>query len=248
MKKVLLLVPCFNEEDRLKFDAFDEGKKYNLARGIELNYLFANDGSTDGTQALLNSYCTRTGSFTYPSLENFGKANILQKACQENLKLIQAGTYDWIGYWDADLATPLEEIPKMLNYLEVWELPKVNSIWGSRINRLGSNIKRQMHRHYLGRIFVTIVSNVLDVKAYDSQCGAKLFTQEALEVAFKEPFISRWIFDVEILLRLKSFSIIEHPISEWSDVPGSKVKVFREILRVAYDLMKIRQKYISGRS
>jgi hypothetical protein len=65
-------------------------------------------------------------------------------------------------------------------------------------------------------------------------------------VAFKEPFIGRWIFDIEILLRLKNFNIVEFPLLTWSDIPGSKVKIFKEIFRVFGDIMKIRRHYVKN--
>lgn len=243
MTKILLLVPCYNEESRLKFNEFSAGALIARASGIELTYLFVNDGSTDQTKHLLENYATEHGHRTFHAAKNLGKGNALQAAFRDN-KATKG--FDWIGYWDADLATPLEEIPSMLQFLNFYPNQEVSSIWGSRISRLGSRIRRQMHRHYLGRVFVTIVSTTLKVKAYDSQCGAKLFKPEAAELAFAEPFISRWIFDVEILLRLRNHSIVEFPLFNWEDIPGSKVKVFKEAFRVGSDLLKIRRKYLQS--
>lgn len=239
MKKILLIVPCYNEETRINLSSFNESFS-----DIEIHYLFVNDGSTDKTRLVLDSYCTKNSQArAYHLTQNAGKANAIFEAYQNSG--LDYSVFDWIGYWDADLATPLDEIPRMMKFLDFYQGKDVAAIFGSRISRLGSQIKRQMHRHYLGRIFVTIVSNVLGVKCYDSQCGAKLFTPAAAEIAFKESFISRWIFDVEILLRLKEERIIEFPLFHWEDIPGSKVKVFREIFRVGNDLLKIRQKYLS---
>jgi dolichyl-phosphate beta-glucosyltransferase len=240
--KVLLIIPCFNEESRLRLDAFKNGLRFNQNKGISLHCLFANDGSTDNTKLILDSYTKETPHLAFHSPENLGKGNVIQAAHQANIGMMQ--DYDWIGFWDADLATPLEEIPRMLEFMKFYNERKVHSIWGSRVSRLGSTILRQPHRHYLGRIFVTIVSLFLNVKAYDSQCGAKLFTPEAAKKAFEKPFISRWIFDVEILLRLKDFCIIEFPVFEWRDIPGSKIKIFKEIFRVGKDIVKIRQEYL----
>ncbi len=120
------------------------------------------------------------------------------------------------------------------------------SVWGSRVYRLGSEIVRSPLRHYLGRIFATIISVLLKVKSYDSQCGAKIFRGDILLKTFSEPFLSRWIFDVEILLRLEQKNIIEYPLEFWQDKPGSKVKIFREIFRVWQDIIAIRKKYFKN--
>jgi dolichyl-phosphate beta-glucosyltransferase len=70
-----------------------------------------------------------------------------------------------------------------------------------------------------------------------------------LNTVFGEPFISRWIFDLEILLRLETspekFQTVECPVSRWKDIPGSKVKIFNEIFRVFGDLVKIRRRYVN---
>lgn len=244
MKKILLIVPCFNEESRIKFQDFAAGAEICKGQNIQLEYLFTNDGSSDNTKNMLDTYCQKNpGYFCYHLKANAGKGNAIQEAYQQKKAELQFSKYDWVGFWDADLATPLNEIPRMMSYLEFYKDRTVSSVWGSRISRLGSQIKRQLHRHYLGRIFVTLVSMVLKVKAYDSQCGAKLFTPSAAEIAFQEPFLSRWIFDVEILLRLKEEAIIEYPLFQWEDIPGSKVKVFKEIGRVGKDILQIRKKY-----
>lgn len=246
MKKILLIVPCFNEESRMNFPAFEAGARDCERQGIKLSFLFTNDGSSDRTRALLDEYCAQNSdAHCYHLPQNAGKGNAIQECYQAKKNELNFQQYDWVGFWDADLATPLTEIPKMLTYLSFFQGQEVSAVFGSRISRLGSRIVRQMHRHYLGRIFVTLVSNVLGVKAYDSQCGAKLFTPNAAEVAFENSFISRWIFDVEILLRLKEERIVEFPLFNWEDIPGSKVKVFREMFRVLKDLYKIKETYSS---
>jgi glycosyltransferase involved in cell wall biosynthesis len=243
MEKVLLIVPCFNEEKRLDLERLDKQIIKASEQDVRVVLLFANDGSTDTTAKILDQYCSLTGHHSFHSFQNKGKANIIHDAYQYAKEKIEKNNYNWIGYWDADLATSIEEIYKMLKYPALLGCPGPDSIWASRVSRLGSDIKRQMHRHYLERIFVTIVSNVLNVRAYDSQCGAKLFSPPAAEIAFKSPFISKWIFDVEILLRLKQYNIVEFPLTRWEDVPGSKVKVFKEAFRTLIDLYKIKKAY-----
>lgn len=242
MTKILLIIPCYNEANRLKLKDFEDGKIFCQSQNIELTYLFSNDGSTDNTAEMLDHHCLKNKDIVFHSLKNLGKGNLIQEAFQQNQST--AKNFDWIGYWDADLATPISEIPRMIKFHESYADEKhFQSIWASRISRLGSEVNRQAHRHYLGRIFVTIISNIFDVKAYDSQCGAKLFTYPAMQIAMKEKFISRWIFDVEILLRLKEEVILEYPVRNWSDIPGSKVKIFKEMFRVWIDIFKIWSKH-----
>ena len=121
---------------------------------------------------------------------------------------------------------------------------------GSRVKRLGSQIDRRTIRHVLGRVFSTCANAVLAIPVYDSQCGAKLFRLEAVEHVFAEPFITRWCFDLEILVRLRNHlgsdafrtAAIEVPLGQWREVGGSKLGP-AQMLRVPLDLLRIRSHY-----
>lgn len=228
LSKVLLIIPTYNEEKRLHIEAF---------KNSEYQFLFANDGSTDKTLEILKSI-ESDRIHIFDSKVNLGKSNIIQAAYQyaKSEQLIQ--DIEWIGYWDADLATPLFEVTNMLDVAEGYD-----SVWGSRVSRLGSKIERSPKRHYLGRIFATIMSLLFGIKSYDSQCGAKLFKVELADKAFEKPFLTSWIFDVEILLRLRGEKMIEYPLKQWVDVAGSKVNIFKELPRVIGDIIKLWKAY-----
>ena len=234
---IYLIVPCYNEAQRLNV--------FEFAKYPQIHFLFADDGSKDNTSEILQK-----ASQDYPNMhfykapQNMGKGEVIRNAYQHLKKQSDFEKIEWIGFWDADLATPIYEVENMLKYASFYGESSVRSIWGSRLYRLGSRIVRSPIRHYLGRGFATVVAYLLKVESYDSQCGAKLFNREAAELAFREPFISRWIFDVEILLRLQQKGVIEYPLREWCDIPGSKMKIGREILRVFKDILKIRDQYI----
>ena len=115
--------------------------------------------------------------------------------------------FAFVGYWDADLATPLSELAPMLDALA--RAPRCQLILGSRWRRLGSDIQRSAIRHALGRVFATAASFTLDLPVYDSQCGAKVCRAASVGVLFGEPFTTRWLFDVELLARLRSRGSIE---------------------------------------
>lgn len=237
-----LIVPCFNEAERLQLE------KFVHLPAAEWTILFADDGSVDGTADLIETALPRYSQFhLFRSPVNVGKGEVIRLAFLYLLK--NAGNdsrmneTSWFGFWDADLATPLWEIPNMFTYDRFFYGGESDSIWCSRMYRLGSRVIRSPLRHYLGRIFATVVAGALKVESYDSQCGAKLFRLAAMKKAFERPFISPWIFDVEILLRLKDFKVIEYPVQSWEDIPGSKVKVFKEIFRVMRDILRIRKRY-----
>ena len=236
MEKILLIVPCYNEEERLNLLEFE---KYSS----EISFIFANDGSSDKTEEIIRDFIfDKNGMYLYNLKQNSGKAEAIRQTMNHVLDSEIYNEYKWIGFFDADLATPIWEIKNFFTYAQTYEI-SIDAIWGSRIYRLGSNIVRSSLRHYLGRIFATVIGTVLKIKSYDSQCGAKIFKRELCEKSFREPFLSKWIFDVELLLRLEGSNIIEYPLRSWEDIPGSKLKVGKEIFRVLFDIFKIWKKY-----
>jgi len=194
-----------------------------------LSFLFVDDGSTDKTLALLKELQEkRPAQVEVLSLaRNAGKA----EAVRRGMLQAAAGPHDIVGYWDADLATPLETIGELCNLLAVAD---IDLAMGSRVRLLGRKIERKAMRHYLGRIFATCASQLLGVSVYDTQCGAKIFRNSArLQQVFGKPFKVRWTFDVEMLARFPivmglspsevSSRWVEYPLEKWVDVKGSKV-------------------------
>ncbi|MDD5150199.1 MAG: glycosyl transferase family 2, partial [Flavobacterium sp.] len=94
------------------------------------------------------------------------------------------------------------------------------------------------------------ISNILDIKVYDTQCGSKLFTKEISEELFQKEFISRWLFDVEIFYRMIHFfgkekaieKMREVPLKLWVEKGDSKVK-FTYGFKLWFDLFEISRKY-----
>jgi hypothetical protein len=155
-----------------------------------------------------------------------------------------------IGYWDADLSTPLNEVDSLSAPLT--EGDRYQLVLGSRVKRLGSNIDRDAKRHYLGRVFSTLASQLLDLPVYDSQCGAKMFRAEAAETLFGESFSTVWSFDLELLVRLRRRlgtnrfleSTIEVPLRNWREIGGSKLTL-THMLRMPLELFRIRRRYLN---
>jgi glycosyltransferase involved in cell wall biosynthesis len=227
-----VIVPCYNEEHRLRLDAFERFLHHDQHTNIHL--LFVNDGSRDNTLAMLSDFCAcfPERSAYLDQQPNRGKAEAVRRGM---LHVMANGNSEYTGFWDADLATPLEQIPDLLACL--LENPQINMVFGARVKLLGRDIQRRLLRHYLGRCFATTASLLLKLPIYDTQCGAKLFriTPELGKV-LAEPFRSRWIFDVEILARFLALhkgnrhplrtEIYEYPLPVWTDVAGSKVGAF----------------------
>lgn len=237
----LLVVPCYNEARRLAGSEFESF----LGEEPDVGLVFVDDGSTDETPERLLEVAglapERVEIVTLPA--NVGKAEAVRAGLLRALELEPA----YLGYWDADLATPLSALLELRALLE--ERPRLEVVLGARVVLLGRRIQRRALRHYLGRVAATAIAVVLGLRVYDTQCGAKLFrVTPDLERLFAEPFAARWIFDVEILARLIALHggpgpaaevICEHPLEAWSDVPGSKLAL-RDYARAALDLLRIR--------
>ncbi|MEM0571954.1 MULTISPECIES: glycosyltransferase [Aequorivita] len=239
--KVMFVIPCYNEENRLQTEVFSHFGNNNP----HVHFLFVNDGSKDNTAKVIQKICDSTEHATSLNLQqNVGKAEAIRAGVLVTKNNLD--DYAFIGYLDADLSVPLEEIPEFLNILH--QNKNIKFLMGARLARLGANIKRKKRRHYLGRVFATFVSSLLNEPVYDTQCGIKLIDSSAVFKLFEAEFVSKWLFDVELLFRWKVYfpnnmnMIYEHPLSKWTDIPGSKLKL-KNFLFAPFELFVIWNKY-----
>lgn len=240
-KQIIVVIRCYNEAKRIDTESYIQ----SLAKLPQIIILFVNDGSTDDTlNIILNLKNHNPKQIKVLDLKkNSGKATAVFMGITEALHNSQ----QHLGYIDADLAVSLEEFAELY---EVAKRENKDFVFGSRWKRVGSNISRKTFRHYTGRIFATIASNILSLDVYDTQCGAKIFTKNAAALIFAKPFSVNWISDVEIFFRLQEiFSkdrfdelSLEVPLNNWRDVEGSKVKLSPSI-QILSDFIILRRLY-----
>ncbi|MEM9251898.1 MAG: glycosyltransferase [Planctomycetota bacterium] len=242
-----IVVPCFNEAERLDVATF---RSWSSCQS-DYAFLFVDDGSRDGTFSVLQSLCESMGGrgFVLKLSQNKGKAEAVRLGV---LEALSKKTYGSIAYLDADLATPLDEVCRMSDLLV--DRPRAEFVLGARVRLMGRRIDRRLTRHLLGRVFATVASQVLRLPVYDTQCGAKMFrSNDRVESLFKRPFLSRWVFDVELIARFRDAfprrgdeasdsTIVEMPLREWRDVAGSKVRARHFFIAIA-DLLRIWRAY-----
>ena len=247
MSSTVIVIPCYNEGKRLATETFLAFLEHHQA----LRFLFVNDGSSDDTAAVLDGLRERArGGVEVQELErNRGKAEAVRQGC---LTAFARGA-DLIGYWDADLATPLDSIADFLEVLN--GQPRIELVCGARVQLLGRSIERRWLRHCFGRFFAWAASRTLGLPIYDTQCGAKLFrASERMHSVFREPFLTRWLLDVEILARLLAAErtgslppteevVYELPLRRWHDVAGSKVRAL-DFPRALLELRTISRRYL----
>lgn len=235
-KKILFIIPCYNEESRLPYN--------DIVCFLEVNSVcicFVNDGSNDNTidvlQNIKNQFPNQVSIVDLK--RNVGKG----EAIRQGVLFASPSDYTIICYLDADLATPLDEVVRLTNYIN----SECEFVFGSRVNRIGSNIKRKLSRHLIGRAIATLISSgILNIPVYDTQCGAKVFSSHLVKEIFSKDFKTNWLFDVEIfqrLIKIKSNIDIniyakEIPLEIWTDVAGSKITM-KHYFRIIRDLFQL---------
>lgn len=238
--KAAIVIPCFNEEKRLPVAEYMQF----ISKQNDIDLVFVNDGSTDATLEVLYRLRDKHPSriLVLGLQQNIGKGN----AVREGFSLIGGRQeYKFCGYWDADLSTPLSAVKDLMVCLE--RDRQLQIVTGCRLKSLGRTIERSSFRHYLGRVFATAASLALGLGVYDTQCGAKIFRCSQLTSdLFKEQFLSRWLFDVEIFFRLQNIcgkqevgvSLYEYPLKKWVHVGNSKV-AWTDFFIAPFELIKL---------
>ena len=163
MSCAIIVVPCFNEANRIDTRRFQQ-----FAAGCNaVRFLFVNDGSTDGTLGVLERlHAVAQDRFRFVHLSrNSGKAEAVRHGMLTALR----ERPQYVGYWDADLATPLEEIPRFCQVLD--EQPGVQLVIGARMPLLGHRIQRRPLRRWLGRLFAGTASLALAPESTTRSAG-----------------------------------------------------------------------------
>ena len=250
MSNAAVVVPCFNEAERLNRHQF-----LTFARRWQsVRFLMVNDGSRDATGEILAELHEQL-PHRIQSIDlerNSGKA----EAVRQGLLSALEGRPDYVGFWDADLATPLEAIIEFIDVLD--RRDDVDVVIGSRMPLLGRRVRRDRVRRVLSRAFASVCSVMLGERIYDTQCGAKLFrVTPAVRCAFEDGFVANWTFDVEVLARLKRLweeedlnelheRVFEYPVDRWNEIAGSKVTA-GSFLTAALEVWSIYWRYLGPR-
>lgn len=237
-----VVIPCYNEETRLKTSHFANFVANN--HGYLL--CFVNDGSKDNTLEVLRKFeKENSGSVVVFDCEkNGGKAEAVRLGI---LDLLKDKSLDYIGFLDADLSTNFDDFVDLAKTISG---SKYKLVAGSRINRMGANIIKQSSRGIISKTINFIIRKILGMEFQDTQCGAKIMTREVAENIFNTPFYTRWIFDVEIFLRMKKFYgadkvqslISEQPLKRWVHEDGSKLSM-KDSIKIIGQLYTIYSKY-----
>jgi glycosyltransferase involved in cell wall biosynthesis len=240
----VLVIPCHNEALRLNVGRIHA----LLEREPDWHFLFVDDGSTDGTALMLaelsRAFREQVLVLTLP--QNAGKAEAVRQGLLHALDQQPVPTY--VGYLDADFSTPPESLEPFRDLLQ--RRKDLQGVIGVRLELGGRHIKRELHKSVMNKTLAWLSSAVLGVRFRDPTCGAKLLrASPELRSALHRPFLSRGIFDVELISRLGMYfdrsglgplewSLYEYPLEQWNDVGGSHRKL-DDYFDALWDLGKI---------
>jgi hypothetical protein len=184
----------------------------------------------------------------YNCEKNGGKAEAVR---QGMLYMAKQEDLDYIGFLDADLSTDLTDFDDLVSTIEN---SKYKIVSGSRMSRMGANITKESARKIISLTINYVIRKILSMDFNDTQCGAKIFKKDVIEISFGKKFITQWIFDVEIFRRItlhfglkKAKEILcEQPLKRWVHADGSKLSM-RDSVKIIGQLGQIAWYYNSKR-
>ncbi len=237
--KTGIIIPCYNEAKRLNVTAFvnfiQKENNYHLC--------FVNDGSKDRTIDVLKEIQSLSPQnvSVIDMKKNSGKAAAVRAGARY---LYSRGDIKFIGFIDADLSTDFKDFDGLLKTLKTSN--KLSMVFGSRAKDASEGIKKDGMRALFSKIIKMLVFFILRLPIEDTQCGAKVFRAELVPVLFKRNFFSRWLFDVEMFLRMKKHygkviilnKIYEQPLQRWVHMEDSKLGI-KDSLEIPYRLLSI---------
>lgn len=241
MKTLSIVIPVYNEEERLG-KTFEALKELQVPCGLKLEkVIFVNDGSTDNTKEIIKRFINSSTSsgrgvlISYKS--NKGKGYAISHGMKESAS-------DYTLFCDADMSTRFSEIRKFMPYIK----RNTPVIIGTRKNGQSTVIRHQSFvREILGRVFTLLSNIILNTWASDFTCGFKVFSKEAKDTLFPKLKIKKWGFDAELIFlgRISGFEFVEVPVV-WSDDRRSKVSLLRDLPASLVELFQIKLYHLRG--
>jgi dolichyl-phosphate beta-glucosyltransferase len=226
-----IVIPAYNEQARLPRTVL-ETMRWCTTRGMSFELIIADDGSRDATLALARLFEQSDVRIRALACPHMGKG-----------ATVRMGVLNAKGrailFMDADGATPLDEIPKLLSALVAGRDVAI----GSRVAQHSDEVvvQARAHRRFIGRVFALFVNLFAIEGIGDTQCGFKMFRRGAAQAVFAQQKLVGFAFDVEILFiaRRLGFSVEEIPVN-WVAQPGSKVNLVTDSMKMLWDIAHIR--------
>lgn len=240
-----LVIPCFEESRRLP-SYLNDLVLLLRQQPYRTSIVVVDDGSGSSEQARLKEIISAVGStpdVTVDSLcleRNMGKGYAVRYGWQARTSA------RWLAFADADGATPAYEVIRIFG--AVYRANDLRRCYfGSRVRMLGRSVERHWKRHFIGRLYATLVGLAINESIYDSQCGFKIIPGQAFTAVSGVLRENRFAFDSELITALSEagYQMEEVPV-DWKDVPGSKVSLIKDSARMVESLFLIQNRRKAG--
>ena len=231
-----VVIPAYNEARRLP-ESLATLNDYLTSRPYTWEVIVANDGSEDGTEAVVKEFGSVHGGFHVHTFPHLGKGAAVKQGM-----LAASGDYRFLC--DADLSMPIELLDRLLPS----DAPVADVVIGSREATGARRIGEPLGRRVMGRVFNVFTRLMATPGISDTQCGFKVFTAQAANTLFPLQTLDGFAFDAEVLFlaRKRGLKVAEVGI-DWHYRSESKVRPIRDGWRTFRDLVLIRWRWISGK-
>src|SRR5580693_1369578 len=233
-----IVIPAYNESERLGA-TLEKVLAYVRQQGWEAEVIVVNDGSHDNTAEIVRAFAAKDPMVRLvENPGNRGKGYSVRNG-------ILSSRGDIVVFSDADLSSPIEELPKLLEALAAG----ADIAIGSRWLRAELQTQRQsVHRQLFGRVFNLLLRIILGLKFKDTQCGFKAFTRRAAQTILPLQRIERWGFDPEILFLARKFGFrVEEVAVLWGHSGDTRIHPVVDGARMFWELLRIRWYDLTGK-
>lgn len=238
LDSISIVIPAYNEEKRLP-PTLDRVAQYLCSRPWHFRELLVvDDGSRDGTVNVVEQFSSRFSDVRV--LRNPGNRG---KGYSVRHGMLEAKG-EWVLFSDADLSTPIEELDKLYEWAQ--RNSAVIAIGSRAMDRSLVTVRQPMMRDYSGRFFNMVMRMATGMRFKDTQCGFKMFRQDAAKAVFKRQQLDGFGFDVEAIYIAQQLGLktVEVPV-RWQDVAGTKVSLLNGLNGFA-DLVRVRANEVKG--
>ena len=236
MKYISIVIPAHNEEKRIARTLEEYGKFFKeLKKKKILNFeiIVVLNACSDNTLEVVKNVKEKFNEIKILDFKEPGKGFAIVEGFKDALERKS----EFIGFVDADMATPANSFYDLINKIENYDATIANR-WSKKSI---IKTKQPITRRIMSRGFNFLIKSILFLKFEDTQCGAKLFKREAIKSIINEIGTTKWAFDIDLLYRLqrKGFKIKEIP-TIWEDIRGSKLSTIKVPFQMFSSIIRLR--------
>jgi dolichyl-phosphate beta-glucosyltransferase len=233
-----IVIPAYNESARIGA-TLKRVLAYVDSCAWKAEIIVVNDGSRDDTADVVRSFAAKDSRLQL--VENPGNRG---KGYSVRNGMMHASG-ELLFFTDADMSSPIEEAPKLLEAIAAGADVAVGSRW---LHSETQTQRQPLYRQLFGRIFNGALRIILGLRFADTQCGFKIFSRRAADIIFPLQKIERWGFDPELLFLAErfGFKVAEIPVA-WAHSEGSRIRYFRDGMRMFWEMLRIRWYSLAGK-